>query len=226
MAIASVPAGASVNIDGSKAGITPLSVPLPGGKRISVTLEKAGYKPETRQIDCTSTNVAIALVQDKKVAVSHVTLVYGGMFPGSEKNVEITIGGVTFRPSGNGYVATGVPLGAVEYSVGGTMVVPSGPCNVTGNGNLTLKDGDILEEILWDRRTRVPSQFFSGIGVDRFEDALLARPAPAKITITDERGHSRRRRSSASRSAFEAEGVHCRGQHWSRSWKRARSWRT
>jgi hypothetical protein len=187
VAIASVPEAAIVTADGTEIGATPLSVPVPVDKGIAVTLEKAGYKRETRQIDCASSSVVVTLM-----AASRVTFVYGGMFPDSEKEVEITIGGVAFHPTGNRYVATGVPAGAVDYAVGGTMVTPSGPCNVTGNGNLTLKDGDVIE-ILWDRRTRVSCGVLLRHQVSDMSTPARHQPqssSPPKTAIIDERGHS------------------------------------
>lgn len=59
--VESTPAGATVLVNGSSVGVTPLTTTVPGFVSSTVTLSKAGYKPVSKQISPTSTSARVGL---------------------------------------------------------------------------------------------------------------------------------------------------------------------
>jgi hypothetical protein len=59
--VESTPGGATVLVNGSSVGVTPLTTTVPGFVSTTVTLSKPGYKTVSKQINPTATSARIGV---------------------------------------------------------------------------------------------------------------------------------------------------------------------
>ncbi len=61
VAVTSTPSGVNVALDGKNIGVTPLSVALPASGERTVTFKRSGFRPETRTLTATSSDLAVTM---------------------------------------------------------------------------------------------------------------------------------------------------------------------
>lgn len=84
-----------------------------------------------------------------------ITMMYMGDIYGCILDLEIRIGGQSFKPEGNIVTFNGLDEGKNKYSIAGLIECgEAGRCEANGNGSITLSDGDKFY-LLWDYNTCV-----------------------------------------------------------------------
>jgi len=80
---------------------------------------------------------------------ANITVNYTGDWYSCSLYLNMNIGNRSFRPTGNSYAVSGVPIGAQNYGISGTIGCPTqGVCQVSGYGTLNIADGEMFN-VVW-----------------------------------------------------------------------------
>lgn len=83
-------------------------------------------------------------VEQNLASRSTISIGYLGDAFGCTLSIGITIGGATWVPIGNPYIATQVPSGVQNYSITGNILCPlAGSCLATGSGTITIWEQEL-----------------------------------------------------------------------------------
>ena len=143
--LSSTPSTAEVYLDETRSGSTPRVVTLKRGQRYDLRVEKDGFRPFERQIDCATNAVRAAL----EAETTSIDLNYGGDLYACVLQLQVKIGPTTANPTSNPYSMRDVPLGRQNYTIGGQIGCPyTGVCAARGQGTINVDEGSAFN-ILW-----------------------------------------------------------------------------
>ncbi len=145
VSLSSTPSTANVYVDEMRSGTTPRVVTLKRGQRYDLRVEKEGFKPFERQIDCGTNAVRAAL----EASTTSINLNYGGDLYACVLQLQVQVGPTTANPTSNPYSMNNVPLGRQNYIIGGQIACPyTGACVARGQGTINVDEGSAFN-ILW-----------------------------------------------------------------------------
>jgi len=80
---------------------------------------------------------------------ANITVDYTGDWYACSLYLNMNIGNKSFRPTGNSYAVSGVPVGTQNYGISGTIGCPTaGVCTASGYGTLNIWDGEMFN-VVW-----------------------------------------------------------------------------
>lgn len=95
-------------------------------------------KTETQPTDFSAVSKALRAQNQ----TTQITIAYTGDLYSCGLQLSLNIGGVSFVPLSNSYLASNIPVGAQSYTVSGTIACPTlGSCTVIGNGQINVVPG-------------------------------------------------------------------------------------
>jgi hypothetical protein len=88
---------------------------------------------------------ATAEPANQQPAATTITLRYLGDLHGCGLDLNVNMGGKSFKPTSNLYQVDGVKLGPTPYSINGRIACSIGNCSATGSGNITVYENSLFD---------------------------------------------------------------------------------